>query len=561
MRKKKELIIQPRICILSRLHRVSIVVIMCVLGALILPATPVFALPASVWRVDDWGHLTVNGLVFRVRGGSWTGLDGCQEPNDAPTAASADAMEMYIGNMWWAESGRTYEQNIDEFKQMGFNLIRLPVVPQTLDPNHPDGREPHLTNAVSVQIENARLALETVIQLLDDAGMYVLLDLHSCSNYIGWRAGRLDDQPPWADADWDNYNFERENYSCDDYGVSPWLADLRELAGMGEQLGVDNIMGIEIFNEPFDYSWSEWRSLIDQAYDAIDSVNSNILVFAGGVGPKNNSEYYDSPHGEEETVPYRGSNLYEAGDNPPSMPKDRLVYCPHVFGPSMYVQMQFMDPSRPECEGMEGDEAGDMQCNIVIDPTLLEEGWEEHFGYLQYLDYAIVIGAFGGNPDWPDNAEERMQDRYSYLTDRTVDWQWQNAFIDYLIWNNMGSTIYWSINPESYRAGGIYGHAYDPYTNTAGWGTWEEPDQRKLYLLNTLWLETTGSDTLVMGDADRDNDIDIIDALLTAQYYVGLDPGGFFAWNADVNCDDIITIVDALLIAQYYVGLIDSLEC
>jgi endoglucanase len=65
---------------------------------------------------------------------------------------------------------------------------------------------------------------------------------------------------------------------------------------------------------------------------------------------------------------------------------------------------------------------------------------------------------------------------------------------------------------------------------------------------------TPGSGTL--GDVNSDGGIDIVDALLTAQYYVGLDPATFDPAYADVNCDGGIDIVDALLIAQYYVGLV-----
>jgi alpha-galactosidase len=61
-----------------------------------------------------------------------------------------------------------------------------------------------------------------------------------------------------------------------------------------------------------------------------------------------------------------------------------------------------------------------------------------------------------------------------------------------------------------------------------------------------------------LGDANGDESIDIVDALLIAQYYVGLDPSGFIPGNADTNCDGSIDIVDALLVAQYYVGLINS---
>ena len=131
------------------------------------------------------GNLTVNVQIFRVIGGSWTGLEGRHIPFDDMHAISIAPMEMYMGNMYWVENDHTYDQDISEIKEMGFNLIRL--------------------------------------------------------------------------------------------------ADLRTLAGLGAELGVSNIMGIDIFNEPWDYSWEKWRSLIDQVYEAIDAVNPNILIFARGI--------------------------------------------------------------------------------------------------------------------------------------------------------------------------------------------------------------------------------------------------------------------------------------
>ncbi|MBN2532787.1 MAG: hypothetical protein JXB88_07850 [Spirochaetales bacterium] len=58
------------------------------------------------------------------------------------------------------------------------------------------------------------------------------------------------------------------------------------------------------------------------------------------------------------------------------------------------------------------------------------------------------------------------------------------------------------------------------------------------------------------GDVNSDESIDIIDALLVAQYYVGLIQTFAFPEAADVDGSGDIDIVDALLIAQYYVGLI-----
>ncbi len=59
-----------------------------------------------------------------------------------------------------------------------------------------------------------------------------------------------------------------------------------------------------------------------------------------------------------------------------------------------------------------------------------------------------------------------------------------------------------------------------------------------------------------LGDVNSSGSVDIVDALLVAQYYVGLAPNPFNVAVADTNCNGTVDIVDALRIAQYYVGLI-----
>ncbi len=63
------------------------------------------------------------------------------------------------------------------------------------------------------------------------------------------------------------------------------------------------------------------------------------------------------------------------------------------------------------------------------------------------------------------------------------------------------------------------------------------------------------------GDVNGSGTVDIVDALLIAQFYVGLNPASFNQAVADANCSGVIDIVDALLLAQFYVGLISSLPC
>ena len=463
---------------------------------------------AAVFRVDPTGRITKNGAVFPMQCGSWFGLEGRHEPSNDPTNPSGAPMELYIGNTFWANggsgTGRTIQQTMSEIVARGINVVRLPVVPQTLNPNDPQGTGNVLKNHPSVRVANSRLALEQFIRLADQNNIEVMLDMHSCSNYVGWRKGRLDARPPYADADRDNYDFKRENWSCSatgnpssvtniqPYNQTLWLNDLRTLAGLGQQLGVDNIIGIDIFNEPHDYTWQEWKTLAEAAYQAINAVNPNTLVFVQGIsataGKQDGSPTTVTavPHGDPATNPNWGENLFEAGTNPINIPKERLVFSPHTYGPSVFVQKMFMDPAQPQCAGLEGDAAGDANCNIVINPALLRAGWEEHFGYLRDAGYAVVVGEFGGNLDWPlGQASLRDRNRWSHITPG-VDAQWQNAFVNYMTERGIEG-CYWAINPESGDTAGWYGHAYDPISNTAGWGEWRDFDPRKTNLLEILW--------------------------------------------------------------------------
>ncbi|MES1262930.1 MAG: Ig-like domain-containing protein, partial [Peristeroidobacter soli] len=279
----------------------------------------------AVFRVNTAGRITKNGTVFPVRCGNWFGLEGRHEPSTDATNKSGAPMEQYIGNTFWANggagTGRTIQQTMQEISGMGINMIRLPLVPQTLNANDPQGTGAVLKNHPSVRIANSRLALETMITAAAANNIAVLLDVHSCSNYVGWRKGRLDARPPYVDATRDNYDFTREDSSCSAtnnpasvtriqaYNQSLWLDNLRTLAGLGTQLGVDNIIGIDIFNEPWDYTWADWKSMAEAAYTAINAVNPNTLIFVEGISASANNQdgspttITQVPHGNAATVP------------------------------------------------------------------------------------------------------------------------------------------------------------------------------------------------------------------------------------------------------------------
>jgi hypothetical protein len=88
--------------------------------------------------------------------------------------------------------------------------------------------------------------------------------------------------------------------------------------------------------------------------------------------------------------------------------------------------------------------------------------------------------------------------------------------------------------------------------------------QNKVYSLeNTIrGARFSSGPALTRGDVNGDGNINIVDALMTAQYYVGLNPSPFNPQAADVTgCDGSVTILDALVLAQYYVGLISVFPC
>lgn len=460
----------------------------------------------TVFRVDANGNITANGVAIRVKGGSWFGLQGRHEPSNDATNPSGAPLEQYMGNVFWASTSRTYVQDATEFKAMGINVVRVPVSPQTLTGTDPQGKAPYLKNTASVVIADSLTALKTVVQDLDAQGIYVLFDIHSCSNYVDWRKGRLDARPPYVDATRDNYDFKREDSSCaasgnpasvtriQAYDATKWKADLAKLAGFESAWGVSNIIGIDIYNEPWDYTWSDWSSLAGQAYTTINAVNPNILIFVEGVSDSANNQdgspttITTEPSGVA-PAPNWGGNLASAGANPPAIPKSMLVFTPHVYGPSVFVGKQFVSQTPAACAGLSGDAAGDLKCPLIM-PSLatLSAGWQSQWGYLKAQGYAVVIGEWGGNMSWPGGAASlRDQARYSYVTDHTLDQQWQNAFVTYLVSKGIDDTIYWSINPESGDTGGLYTTPYNATSNTGAWGTWGALDSTKMTLVHRLW--------------------------------------------------------------------------
>lgn len=132
-----------------------------------------------------------------------------------------------------------------------------------------------------------------------------------------------------------------------------------------------------------------------------------------------------------------------------------------------------------------------------------------------------------------------------YFTNDDEEQNGRDIQVDYIVYND----VTYQAEDQEVNTG--------VYVDGACGGSYSDMLQCNGYIrFDTGSEPTTPPGTL--GDVNTDGAIDIIDALLIAQYYVGLNPAGFDASRADVNCDGGVDIVDALLVAQYYVGLVTS---
>ncbi|MBN2534383.1 MAG: glycoside hydrolase family 9 protein [Spirochaetales bacterium] len=154
-----------------------------------------------------------------------------------------------------------------------------------------------------------------------------------------------------------------------------------------------------------------------------------------------------------------------------------------------------------------------------------------------------------------------------YINNQAVVDRWEDhAAEEYTGTISLNAGQKYSIRVEYYESSG------DASMQVSWSSTWQEKEiipQSRLYSEST---EPTPEPTDIstptptpiaptnpptnLGDVNDDGSIDIVDALLVAQYYVGL--VSIDISRADTNCDGTVDIIDALLIAQYYVGLISE---
>jgi len=335
----------------------------------------VTALYEDSWRVES-GRIYYQGQQVYLKGINWFGFE---------------TGNLVVHGLW---VGRTIDSFLAQIQNLGFNSLRIPISPEALNPNYTS------TQGKGNPYDN----LIDLLTLTSNRGLSVLLDLHTCN----FRSGLVGNPE-----------------GCPNYNAQSWYNTLEKMAALARNY--PNVLGIDIFNEPYGLSWRQWRDLSTEAGRRILAVNPKLLIFVEGVANK------ETDNGGFNA--FWGGNLVEAIRNLPDIPQSRLVFSPHAYGPSVAWQDYFGDPSFP---------------------NNMPKIWEKHFGYLIAQGYTIVPGEFGG----------RYVDK---------DRQWADAFITYLKSKNVAGFYYWCLNPNSGDTGGIL------------LDDWNSVNQDKMNLLRRLF--------------------------------------------------------------------------
>jgi endoglucanase len=309
---------------------------------------------------------------------------------------------------------RDCKSMLTQIKDLGFNCIRLPYSNAILAPgatlsgiNSSPTADPYTgrqLNVVEGKITNPLLLMDLIVDYCQELNLKIILDNHS--------------REP------DGYISEELWYTAS-VSNDKWISDWVFLANRYKTK--DAVIAMDLDNEPHGKvgsgaKWgtglaaNDWRLAAQQCGNAILEVNPNVLIMVEGVEEYNGATYW------------WGGNLQGAATYPVVLSNPaKLVYSPHEYGPTVYPQPWFNDPTFPS--------------NM---PAI----WEKNFNFLLTQNKApLFAGEFG------------------LKTQGGKDEVWFDAFLAFMGQKGYSWT-FWCWNPNSGDTGGILA---DDWTSVNQW--------------------------------------------------------------------------------------------
>lgn len=332
------------------------------------------------------GSIWLNNKPFFLKGASYFGME-------------SDICVPH--GLWGGHDSTTLAKVAQLLRTNGFNLVRVPLAVSAVVNNikvdrYKIGNEIELLKAFEGRDLRYLDVLDYVVQKLEHHDLLVLLDAH-----VMHPAGAI--TPLWYD----------DAQGCSEIVVAKmWTSLAFRYAKQW------NVIGSDLNNEPHGKAtWgsgdikTDWNLAAMRLADKVLEMCSHWLIFVEGV----QTTSYDADH---ELPCFWGENLQAAGHDPVKLcVENRLVYCPHTYGPAVSYQPYF--------------DAADF-------PSNLPRVWDIHFGYLtRQSEIPLVIGEWGG----------RFENQR--------DWSWQKQFVEYVQQIGVSGLIFWCVNPNGSDTDGL----------------------------------------------------------------------------------------------------------
>ncbi len=359
------------------------------------------ALPQAQAQPLTTNYLVKNGQFYdnqtmvTLHGINWFGFD------------TPDHIEHGL----WA---RNWYDMLDQIQALGFNALRIPVCAGTLD-NSLVGTVDYKLNPDLVGLRSMQ-ALDLFVAQLEQRHLYYMFDFHSydCGGYT-------------------------ELWYTPDHPESQWIGYLTDLAKRYKDN--DYFVGLDLKNEPHGAAtWgtgnvlTDWNLAAERAGKAVLAVNKKITIFVEGIHTNPSCITADGNWWGGTIEPYNCTPI-----SIKSIPANKLVLSPHIYGPSLYNQSYYSADNFP---------------------LNLSGIWYKQFGKLAQT-VAVIPGEWGGKYSGSNGKDKQVLD----------------SLAQFFINNHMCSSFYWAWNPNSHDVGGVL------------LDNWQSIDEGKLHMLQTLFTD------------------------------------------------------------------------
>ena len=261
------------------------------------------------WHTQGSRVLTAQNSPVRISGVNWSGFE--------TTAAVPGGLKV-----------QDYRAILRSIAASGYNTVRIPFSNQMIErPEVPNdirfesGHGP--INADLVDLDSLQI-LDHIVSAAGELGLKIILDNHRSEAGSSAEANGL--------------------WYTDEYPEQAWVADWVALAARYN--GNPTVVGVDLRNEPHNASqdgacWDcggphDWHLAAQRAGNAVLRTNSNLLIFVEGT---------DAYNGDSD---FWGGNLEGVRNSPVRLAvSGRLVYSPHVYGPTEYNQAWFNASTTP----------------------------------------------------------------------------------------------------------------------------------------------------------------------------------------------------------------------